>query len=163
MISFQFSRLLCTRKKIISFCISYAIVCAQSIISFYTCNKALDPARPLIAPGIGNRLDSGDAKHVQVMHTNAGYYGEGGRVGHVDFCVNGGKRQPYCSSTSSNISFHSISLDCHFKFQKKKKRNQLLHLFFFLFFFTLHSLCISRREFVQSHLVCVLFIAEHLR
>lgn len=47
---------------------------------------ALDPARPLIAPGIGNRLDSGDAKSVQVMHTNAGYYGEGGRVGHVDFC-----------------------------------------------------------------------------
>lgn len=39
--------------------------------------KALDPARPLIAPGIGNRLDSGDAKSVQVMHTNAGYYGEG--------------------------------------------------------------------------------------
>lgn len=69
---------------------------------------ALDPARPLIAPGIGNRLDSGDAKSVQVMHTNAGYYGEGGRVGHVDFCVNGGKRQPYCSSTSSNISFNSI-------------------------------------------------------
>lgn len=63
--------------------------------------SALDPARPLIAPGIGNRLDSGDAKSVQVMHTNAGYYGEGGRVGHVDFCVNGGKRQPYCSSTSS--------------------------------------------------------------
>lgn len=62
---------------------------------------ALDPARPLIAPGIGNRLDSGDAKSVQVMHTNAGYYGEGGRVGHVDFCVNGGKRQPYCTTTSS--------------------------------------------------------------
>lgn len=64
---------------------------------------ALDPARPLIAPGIVNRLDSGDAKSVQVMHTNAGYYGEGGRVGHVDFCVNGGKRQPYCSSTSSKM------------------------------------------------------------
>lgn len=61
----------------------------------------LDPARPLIKPGIGNRLDSGDAKSVQVMHTNAGYYGEGGRVGHVDFCVNGGKRQPYCMNTAS--------------------------------------------------------------
>lgn len=64
----------------------------------------LDPARPLIKPGIQNRLDSGDAKSVQVMHTNAGYYGEGGRVGHVDFCVNGGKRQPYCSNTASKKS-----------------------------------------------------------
>lgn len=44
---------------------------------FFICCTALDPARPLIAPGIGNRLDSGDAKSVQVMHTNAGYYGEG--------------------------------------------------------------------------------------
>lgn len=63
----------------------------------------LDPARPLIPPGLNFRLDSGDAKSVQVMHTNAGYYGEGGRVGHVDFCVNGGKRQPYCSNTSSKF------------------------------------------------------------
>lgn len=26
------------------------------------------------------------------MHTNAGYYGETGRVGHLDICVNGGRR-----------------------------------------------------------------------
>lgn len=80
---------------------------------------ALDPARPLIAPGISNRLDSGDAKSVQVMHTNAGYYGEGGRVGHVDFCVNGGKRQPYCSSTTSKHSethFPIQSIDFFFFF-----------------------------------------------
>lgn len=55
-------------------------------------NIGLDPARPLIRPGNQNRLDISDAKFVQVMHTNAGYYGEGGRVGHVDFCVNGGRR-----------------------------------------------------------------------
>lgn len=77
---------------------------------------ALDPARPLIAPGISNRLDSGDAKSVQVMHTNAGYYGEGGRVGHVDFCVNGGKRQPYCSNTSSKLFPKKI---------KQKKKNTI--------------------------------------
>lgn len=53
---------------------------------------ALDPARPLIRPGNQNRLDSGDARAVQVIHTNAGYYGEAGRVGHIDFCVNGGRR-----------------------------------------------------------------------
>ncbi|XP_055381689.1 uncharacterized protein LOC129612195 [Condylostylus longicornis] len=67
----------------------------------------LDPARPLIKPGNSNRLDSGDAKAVHVIHTNAGYYGETGRVGHVDFCVNGGKRQPYCSNTSNaNLCSH---------------------------------------------------------
>ncbi|XP_076760916.1 phospholipase A1 [Xylocopa sonorina] len=56
----------------------------------------LDPARPLMRPGYVNRLDSGDADFVEVIHTNAGYYGEGGRMGHVDFCVNGGKVQPFC-------------------------------------------------------------------
>lgn len=35
------------------------------------------------------------------MHTNAGYYGEGGKIGHVDFCMNGGRKQPYCETTSS--------------------------------------------------------------
>ena len=53
---------------------------------------ALDPARPLIRPGNQNRLDTGDARAVQVIHTNAGYYGEAGRIGHIDFCVNGGRR-----------------------------------------------------------------------
>lgn len=57
----------------------------------------LDPARPLVRPGLVNRLDAGDADFVEIIHTNAGYYGEVGRVGHVDFCVNGGKVQPFCS------------------------------------------------------------------
>ncbi|XP_055596648.1 phospholipase A1 member A-like [Uranotaenia lowii] len=68
---------------------------------------ALDPARPLIKPGNMNRLDPGDAKFVQVIHTNAGHYGEGGRMGHIDFCVNGGRRQPYCgNSTNINLCSH---------------------------------------------------------
>ncbi|XP_070506808.1 phospholipase A1-like [Chironomus tepperi] len=72
---------------------------------------ALDPARPLIRPGNQNRLDTGDARSVQVIHTNAGYYGEGGRVGHIDFCVNGGRRQPYCASTTnSNLCSHIWSI-----------------------------------------------------
>lgn len=57
----------------------------------------LDPARPLLKPGLVNRLDAGDADFVEVIHTNAGYYGEIGRIGHVDFCVNGGKVQPFCA------------------------------------------------------------------
>lgn len=61
----------------------------------------LDPARPLVKLGNAFRLDSGDAKAVQVLHTNAGHYGESGRIGHVDFCINNGKRQPYCSTTTS--------------------------------------------------------------
>ena len=70
---------------------------------------ALDSARPLIKPGNQNRLDIGDAKSVQAIHTNAGYYGEGGRVGHVDFCINGGRRQPYCGNTTSELKIVSFS------------------------------------------------------
>lgn len=55
---------------------------------------ALDPARPLILPS--SRLDDGHAAAVHVLHTNAGHYGEGGKSGHVDFCINGGKIQPFC-------------------------------------------------------------------
>ena len=62
----------------------------------------LDPARPLVRPNLASRLDSGDADFVEVIHTNAGYYGEIGRVGHVDFCVNGGKIQPFCSNLTDN-------------------------------------------------------------
>ncbi|XP_076250878.1 lipase member H-like [Rhynchophorus ferrugineus] len=57
---------------------------------------ALDPARPLITPQV--KLNIGDAGAVHVLHTNAGHYGEGGRGGHVDFCINGGRIQPYCEN-----------------------------------------------------------------
>ncbi|CAG9760469.1 unnamed protein product [Ceutorhynchus assimilis] len=57
---------------------------------------ALDPARPMILNQV--KLTSGDAAAVHVLHTNAGHYGEGGRNGHVDFCINGGRIQPYCEN-----------------------------------------------------------------
>ncbi|PSN33799.1 hypothetical protein C0J52_19494 [Blattella germanica] len=57
---------------------------------------ALDPARPLIRAA--NRLRSVDASIVQVIHTNAGQFGEGGRLGVIDFCVNGGREQPTCEN-----------------------------------------------------------------
>lgn len=107
--------------------------------SFFT--AALDPARPLMKKGNQNRLDSGDAKSVQVVHTNAGYYGEGGRVGHVDFCVNGGRRQPYCGATISNDSdFNAFEW--------------LLKCFFFIFPSIDINLC--------SHIWSVCYLAQSI-
>ncbi|CAH1104380.1 unnamed protein product [Psylliodes chrysocephalus] len=58
----------------------------------------LDPARPLIDDFADPqfRLSKDDAYQVQVIHTNAGFLGESNQVGHVDFCVNGGRFQPSC-------------------------------------------------------------------
>lgn len=119
---------------------------------------ALDPARPLIRQGNQNRLDSGDAKSVQVIHTNAGYYGEGGRVGHIDFCVNGGRRwaaekkaaktellsvisfsvlyssymcphrQPYCHNTTNVNLCSHIWSVCYMGQFWRRRRATLLHI-----------------------------------
>ncbi|XP_047509303.1 pancreatic triacylglycerol lipase-like [Pieris napi] len=59
----------------------------------------LDPARPLIRSAPALRLDPGDARAVHVLHTNAGRYGEAARLGHADFCLNGGRSQPFCEDT----------------------------------------------------------------
>lgn len=58
----------------------------------------LDPARPLIEGTASKsyRLTRDDAKHVQIIHTNAGSLGQESLSGTVDFCVNGGRVQPYC-------------------------------------------------------------------
>lgn len=61
----------------------------------------LDPARPLVTPDL--KLNSGDANAVHVLHTNAGHYGERDRGGHVDFCINGGRVQPFCESSDRNL------------------------------------------------------------
>ncbi|XP_023024635.1 phospholipase A1 VesT1.02 [Leptinotarsa decemlineata] len=66
---------------------------------------ALDPARPMIMNG--NRLSIADAMAVHVLHTNAGHYGEGGRSGHVDFCINGGRAQPYCENADIDVQLCS--------------------------------------------------------
>lgn len=66
----------------------------------------LDPAKPLVLPG--SQLTSGDASAVHIVHTNAGHYGEGGKVGHVDFCVNGGRIQPYCENSGSIFSIQIL-------------------------------------------------------
>ncbi|XP_055710718.1 phospholipase A1 VesT1.02-like [Phlebotomus papatasi] len=58
----------------------------------------LDPARPLVENHASQtfRLTRDDAKIVQVIHTNAGKLGQLSSSGTVDFCVNGGRQQPYC-------------------------------------------------------------------
>jgi phosphatidylserine sn-1 acylhydrolase len=69
-------------------------------ISFIENSAALDPARPLLqAKNKKDRLDSTDAIQVQVVHSNAGFYGMSGLQGKVDFCFNGGRSQTYCKRT----------------------------------------------------------------
>ncbi|XP_048507671.1 phospholipase A1-like [Athalia rosae] len=71
----------------------------------------LDPAKPLLRPGRPNRLDITDAEFVEVIHTNSGYYGENSREGHVDFCANGGKNQPFCENAERDkLCSHNWSI-----------------------------------------------------
>lgn len=65
----------------------------------------LDPARPLVDRygGKSFRLTRDDAHVVQVVHTNAGLLGELPQVGHVDFCINGGRMQPRCRNVGRRI------------------------------------------------------------
>ncbi|XP_043593538.1 pancreatic triacylglycerol lipase-like [Bombus pyrosoma] len=56
----------------------------------------LDPAGPLFYV-LNHRLTSEDADFVDIIHTDAGFYGITLRSGHVDFYPNGGHRpQPGC-------------------------------------------------------------------
>lgn len=67
---------------------------------------ALDPALPLINGAL--QIGRHSADHVQIFHTNAGYYGDIGPIGHSDICFNGGNIQPYCSESMSAVTY-SIS------------------------------------------------------
>ncbi|XP_050443051.1 phospholipase A1-like [Adelges cooleyi] len=70
----------------------------------------IDPARPLIRNRAAGRLDSGDAEVVQVIHATANY-GDLRRMGHVDFCLNGGHVQPFClNASNSELCSHSRSV-----------------------------------------------------
>lgn len=70
---------------------------------------ALDPARPLIRTV--TTLKPGMAEAVHVIHTNAGLYGEMGKLGKVDFCLNGGKVQPHCENTTkADLCSHVLAL-----------------------------------------------------
>ncbi|XP_017879823.1 phospholipase A1-like [Ceratina calcarata] len=65
---------------------------------------ALDPARPnflFVSPG--NRVSRGDAKYVEVIHTNAGLLGYTYSIGDVDFYPNGGFQQNGCGIAGVDI------------------------------------------------------------
>jgi len=69
----------------------------------------LDPAKPLLqAKNKKDRMDAGDAIQVQVIHTNAGFFGMSGLQGDVDFCMNGGRIQPYCKNTPGEKKFNLL-------------------------------------------------------
>ncbi|XP_078352813.1 pancreatic lipase-related protein 2-like [Oculina patagonica] len=67
----------------------------------------LDPAGPLFRDVDARfRLDPGDAKYVDSMHTSKLSLGTRETVGHTDFFPNGGSKQPGCSSLLSSVCDH---------------------------------------------------------
>ncbi|RZF36008.1 hypothetical protein LSTR_LSTR005824 [Laodelphax striatellus] len=72
----------------------------------------LDPARPLIRSQSRSRLDAGDADVVQVIHTSSSF-GDVRQMGRVDFCVNGGRVQPFCSNTTNEALCSHIRSVCY--------------------------------------------------
>lgn len=87
-------------RKVQSFCFGQFNLILNSFFFTFICAliEGLDPARPLVENHASQtfRLTRDDAKIVQVIHTNAGKLGQLSSSGTVDFCVNGGRQQPYC-------------------------------------------------------------------
>ena len=77
----------------------------------------LDPAGPVFARRPRKaRLDSSDARFVDVIHTSFNYLvGIMGRCGDVDFYVNGGGKQPGCWPKRKLISafFRALHVALH--------------------------------------------------
>lgn len=64
----------------------------------------LDPALPFFATqSPSQKLDATDADFVDVIHTNAGYFGKIEACGHLDFYMNGGQTQPTCYNHKSKL------------------------------------------------------------
>lgn len=77
------------------------ITSAQPISYSQYCT-GLDPALPFFATNApSQKLDATDADFVDVIHTNAGYFGKIEASGHLDFYMNGGQTQPACYNHKS--------------------------------------------------------------
>ncbi|XP_076289000.1 pancreatic triacylglycerol lipase-like [Lasioglossum baleicum] len=95
---------------------------------------ALDPALPNFALSEpGERVAQGDAKYVQVIHTNTGVLGYERAIGDIDFYPNGGAIQPGCTSNTcshlraykyfaesinSKSGFEAVRCDVYSKFSR---------------------------------------------
>ncbi|XP_069962461.1 lipase member H-B isoform X3 [Bactrocera oleae] len=68
----------------------------------------LDPARPLIERKKNHifKLSIDDANVIQVIHTNAGFLGQEENIGHLNYCVNGGRFQPFCKGNPISGRVH---------------------------------------------------------
>ncbi|KAJ8951111.1 hypothetical protein NQ318_021555 [Aromia moschata] len=70
----------------------------------------MDPAFPLFSySNTDNRLDTTDARFVEVIHTNGGLLGFSASIGHMDYFPNGGSRQPGCGLNATGSCAHSRS------------------------------------------------------
>lgn len=74
--------------------------------------SGLDPASPLFRRQLlreaAQKLDAGDARFVDVIHTDGGAlwtdgFGLLGPLGHVDYFPNGGRQQPGCSDPRASV------------------------------------------------------------
>ncbi|KPJ11228.1 Lipase member H [Papilio machaon] len=97
--------------------VQQVMLLASNLMLMKPVRFCLDPARPLVSE-FGSRrfrLTREDAHVVHVLHTNAGFLGEAGPIGHADFCINGGQRQPGCKGHLMRISrcSHFMS-SCYF-------------------------------------------------
>ncbi|XP_046392643.1 lipase member H-like isoform X2 [Ischnura elegans] len=83
--------------------------------------SGMDPAGPLfVEASKDRRLDAGDAKFVDVIHSDKECLGTRMAWGHIDFYPNGGGKQPGCAATSlamrmeNNIEGTLSALDAAF-------------------------------------------------
>lgn len=68
----------------------------------------LDPASPLFSfDNRERRLATGDARYVEIVHSNAGLLGFSAPLGDASFYPNGGRSQPGCGWDLSKTCAHS--------------------------------------------------------
>lgn len=75
---------------------------------------ALDPANPLFSMNRpSERVALGDARSVEVIHTNAGNLGFSAPLGDASWYPNGGRSQPGCGMDVTNGCAHSRSVQLY--------------------------------------------------